>query len=234
MEIINVGTGTYNTYLIKLKKGYLMIDTGYPEGYKHFLKKIREKKIDLSEITYIFLTHTHDDHAGFLSELLNNSDAKVILNSEAVIRLKSGKNTDGKLTSRRAVICFKLLEILRKGEHKFPRTDRMDRYIVLNDKTRSYLEETLSAVILDLPGHTKDSIGLFFYDGPLFCGDAAMNGFPSVNRISIFIEDKDDYEKSWEVIIRCNPSSVYPGHGKPFTISDLSDHIQQLKKIKLR
>jgi flavorubredoxin len=39
MKIINVGNNTYNTYLIKLKIGYLMIDTGYPEGYDHFLKK---------------------------------------------------------------------------------------------------------------------------------------------------------------------------------------------------
>lgn len=234
MTIINVGNNTYNTYLVKLNTGYLMIDTGYPEGYKHFLKKIKEKKIDCSEISYIFLTHTHDDHAGFLSKLLSNSNAKVILNSEAVIRLKSGKNTGGWLTSRRAVICFKLLEILRKGEHKYPRTDLIDRYIVLNDETRPNVEKTLSAEILDLPGHTKDSVGIFFNDGSLFCGDAAMNGFPSVNRISIFIEDITDYEKSWEAIIKCNPSSVYPGHGKSFPVSDLSGYIKKLKKIKLR
>jgi metal-dependent hydrolase (beta-lactamase superfamily II) len=54
-----------------------------------FLKKIKKMKIDLSEIFYIFLTHTHDDHVGFFNKHLENSGAKVILNSEAVVRLKS-------------------------------------------------------------------------------------------------------------------------------------------------
>lgn len=33
METINVGNRVSNNYLLKLDKGYLLIDTGYPERF---------------------------------------------------------------------------------------------------------------------------------------------------------------------------------------------------------
>jgi len=42
-------------------------------------------------------------------------------------------------------------------------------------------------------------------DNNMFCGDAAMNGFPSLNRITIWAEDKNDFSKSWQIIICMKP-----------------------------
>jgi len=76
MKIINVGNMINNNYIIKLSKGYLLIDTGYPGQFENFKKRLRRHNIDIKEISYILLTHVHNDHAGFLNEVLNNSDAR--------------------------------------------------------------------------------------------------------------------------------------------------------------
>lgn len=234
MEVINVGNRINNNYIIKLKKGYLLIDTGYPEQFKNFCNKLRKHNIELKDISYILLTHAHDDHAGFLNEILDNSEAKVILHQQAVERLKKGQNVfKGGCTSYLALTFCRVMKLLGKGEHRFPPVDRSNRYIVLDDFTQPIIEEELSGQIINLPGHTIDSIGLLLKDGSLFCGDAAMNGIPSMNRIIIWIENLNDYMKSWKVMINCNPSKIYPSHGKPFDKTDLNKNLHKINKINL-
>lgn len=234
MEIINVGNRVNNNYIIKLDKGYLLIDTGYLEQFHSFSKKLRKHNIQLRDITYILLTHAHDDHAGFLNELLDHSDAKVILHHLAVDRLRVGQNSfDGGCSNYLALTFCKILKLFGKGEHRFAPVDRKDRYIIIDEVTQPIIEEVLTGSIINLPGHTIDSIGLILKDGSLFCGDAAMNGFPSLNRIIIWIENVKEYRKSWEAMINYNPSKIYPSHGKPFKIEDLKKNMHKLEKIKL-
>ena len=48
-----------------------------------------------------------------------------------------------------------------------------------------------------------------------------MNGFPSIKRTIIWIEDLEQYRQSWEKIMALKPAMVYPSHGKPFPATDL-------------
>lgn len=234
MEIVNVGNRVCNHYLVKLRHGYLLIDTGYQEQFKNFSRKLKEHHIQLKDISYIFLTHAHDDHVGFLNEVLDNSQAKVILHPLTVERLKQGQNSfEGGCSSYLALTACRIMKLLGKGEHRFPPVDRPERYIILDDSSKPWIEEQLSGKIINLPGHTIDSIGLLLKDGSLFCGDAAMNGFPSMNRVIIWIENLEDYQKSWEVMIKLNPTKIYPSHGKPFSKKDLEKYKRKLERIKL-
>ena len=83
------------------------------------------------------------------------------------------------------------------------------------------------------PGHTSDSISLKLGD-IIFCGDAAMNGLPSSKRLTIWIENTADFEKSWEQLISTDAETIYPAHGKPFSKSDLARYKGAISKIKLR
>ena len=65
-------------YLLETPMGIIAIDTGYPGGAKKFIRRF-VRRWPLSELKYIFLTHHHDDHAGFLADLLEAAGAKVIL-----------------------------------------------------------------------------------------------------------------------------------------------------------
>lgn len=66
MKIYNLGNRVVNNYLVSLDEdGYVLIDTGYADGFKGFTKKLEETGVTPKEIKYVFLTHAHDDHAGF-------------------------------------------------------------------------------------------------------------------------------------------------------------------------
>jgi len=53
MEIINAGNRINDSYLIKLQDGYLLIDTGYPEQFESFKKKLKKRNIDVKDIAYM-------------------------------------------------------------------------------------------------------------------------------------------------------------------------------------
>ena len=84
--------------------------------------------------------------------------------------------------------------------------------------------------VIDTPGHTTDHIALM-KDGILFCGDAAMNNFPGIHRVIIWIENLQQYIHSWETMISINPVMLYPAHGKPFHTTDLKKYLQSLNQI---
>ena len=95
--------------------------------------------------------------------------------------------------------------------------DRLDdRFIEITEDNRSKLEKILKGEILFTPGHTRDSISLKI-DNIVFCGDAAMNGFPSVNRFIIWIEDVLEFERSWNKLIFSGAELIYPAHGAHLT-----------------
>lgn len=70
-------------------------------------------------------------------------------------------------------------------------------------------------------------------DDVVFCGDAAMNGFPGVNRFIIWIEDVLEFERSWDKLISSDAKLIYPDHGTPFNATDLANHKEKIKSIKL-
>ena len=86
--------------------------------------------------------------------------------------------------------------------------------------------------VIETPGHTADHIAML-RDGILFCGDAAMNGFPSIRRVIIWIENVEQYRRSWAKMIAANATAIYPAHGKPFSPSDLKKYQNNLEHIRL-
>lgn len=70
MRLYNVGNRIVNTYVYETATGYIMIDTGYEASLASVERKLKQHQIKLSDLNYLFLTHAHDDHAGFLNELL--------------------------------------------------------------------------------------------------------------------------------------------------------------------
>ncbi len=233
-RITNLGNRISNVYLIEMREGYLLIDTGYQEQYEHFEADLKKHNISVEDIAYVFITHAHDDHVGFLKQLLDQSKAKVILHPEAVERLKVGQNSFHGGCSSVLSWCFcQLMKLFGKGEHRFQPVDDPNRYYVVTKDTKPAIEKILSAKIIELPGHTKDSIGLLFENRVLFSGDAVMNGIPSLNHVILWIENLKDYEASWNKMIGLDFKKVYPSHGKPFSKEQLIKKQPKLQKIRL-
>lgn len=234
MKIYNLGNRVVNNYLVSLDdSGYVLIDTGYAGSYPAFRRRLQKAGIRPEEIKYVFLTHAHDDHAGFLNEVLAVTAGRVILHPKAIGGLLKGQNSfEGGCSSRMAWLFCQLLALFGKGEHKYPplRKDYLDRMLTIDSPAFKAL--SLPFTVIGTPGHTADHIALL-QDGQLFCGDAAMNDFPTIRRTTIWIEDLAQYRQSWEKIITLNPNRIYPAHGRPFPVQDLKKFRSHLDHVRL-
>ena len=236
MKIVNIGNRVLNNYLVETDKGWVAVDTGYAGGMSRFMAGLRKNGISPQDIKYIFLTHAHDDHAGYLEELMQATGATVVMDSLAPERLLAGHNQwIGGCSGRLAKFFVSAMSLAGKGKHKFPAMDvRGIENVVLWDGTRQFLKEQgLPLTFVSLPGHTADHIGLLTAAGALFCGDAAMNGFPSVHHNIIWIEDLAAYRKSWNTMIESPAKEIYPSHGRLFPKQDLIRFYKHLEALKI-
>ncbi len=236
MDIYNVGNRVMNTYIYHALEDYIMIDTGYEHSLKNVEKRASKQGISLSEVKYVFLTHAHDDHAGFLNELLSKySGIKVIISNRAMPTLIKGQNSFvGGCSGLAALVFCEFMKLIGKGKHLFPAINKqnMDRFIEISPQNLADAENLLQGKILFTPGHTSDSISLKI-GNIIFCGDAAMNGLPSFKRITIWIEDKNAFQNSWNILIDEEADWIYPAHGKPFRRDNLRKYINHIPKVRL-
>ncbi len=232
MRIYNIGGYVIKNYLLETPKGIIAIDTGYPGGAQKF-RCCFEKRWPLSELKYIFLTHHHDDHAGFLGDLLKMTNAMVILHPLAIQALERGKSNEPPGAGYSSVPASLFGKI--KKDFSFPPVEPGNRAILVHNENEQVFEDMgLPVHILFLPGHTADSIGLFLPEtGLLFCGDAAMNAVISIARHTIWIEDAEEYGRSWDKMIALNPERIYPSHGIPFSPKDLIKYRHYMDGRKL-
>lgn len=92
--MFNAGNRIINTWLYPIQDGFVLIDTGYENGFKHFKKRISKFNIKIKDIRYIFLTHAHDDHVGFLNQILDESpNTKIVMHDKALEILYKGQNS---------------------------------------------------------------------------------------------------------------------------------------------
>lgn len=234
MEIRNAGNRIMNTWLYPVADGWVMVDTGYGSSYGSVLRKLR---IRPEEIRYIFLTHAHDDHAGFLEEwMTKHPHTQVIAHEKAIGGLRKGQNDfDGGCSTLGAFLFCRLMALLGNSEHRYPRLSEahLAKITTLNEDNIPRIEHALNGKILFTPGHTSDSVSLLT-DGNLFCGDAAMNGVPSSYHITIWVADKAAFEKSWETMLASGAKKIYPAHGSPFLPGKLAENKKFIAGLRLR
>lgn len=220
IRVHEIGSYVVRNYLLETPAGWIVLDTGYRDDEAVFCERF-EKLAPLDQIKYIFLTHAHDDHAGFLTSLLGKTNASLVLHSAAELQLATGRNATppGAGYSSRLASSFALV----KKEFGFPPVIPDERAIVLNSEAdQPFLALGLPLRIVFLPGHTSDSIALFNEETrELFCGDAAMNAVISRARHTIWIEDPAAFGQSWDKMIALKPSMLFPSHGNPFLPKDL-------------
>ncbi|MGI5910405.1 MAG: MBL fold metallo-hydrolase [Sphaerochaetaceae bacterium] len=232
IRIHEIGSYVVRNYLLETPRGIIAIDTGYPGDCDRFVRRF-EKVAPLSALTYIFITHHHDDHAGFLADLLARCDAKVVLHPLAIEPLSRGESLDhpdGGYSSVPASWFGKF-----KSDFTFPKVNLGDKAVIVGQETDQVFERLgLPIRILFLPGHTADSIGLFLTEtGQLFCGDAAMNAIISVAKHTIWIDDADAFGQSWDAMLATRPTRIYPSHGGSFSPKALVRHRHYMKGRKL-
>lgn len=217
IQIHEIGNYALRNYVLETPQGFIAIDTGYPKGLPTFMKRF-QKIAPLTALKFIFLTHAHDDHAGFLQALLEQTDASVVLHPDGLPELEAGENKvlpGAGYSNKLAAYTFGRI----KTQFSFPPVQLGSRAIIIENENHQFFQSLgLPLQILFLPGHTTDSIGLYDQSsGALFAGDAAMNAVISRGYHTIWIDNAQQFGASWDKMIALQPRKIYPAHGSPFS-----------------
>src|SRR5512138_3013333 len=92
MKPIVIPLSMSNVFLIPCSDGYLQVDTGYQHDYPAYRQQLARRGIAPSSIRWLVLTHHHDDHAGFLNELAQDTSVTIVAHEYARALLKTGRN----------------------------------------------------------------------------------------------------------------------------------------------
>lgn len=239
--MIKIKLSKTNCYLFKLTEGYMLLDTGYEYDKKLFLKRLKQNRITIDEIRYIFLTHHHDDHAGLLTFLVEqNSSICVIMHNDCAYYLTLGVNDKthgGGYMNRIVNILARLYKCFnKKWTFSFPKyiTREIDHIIKTEDDKILDKIGLNNSKILFTPGHTSDSVSLLINKN-CYIGDSAMNWlkWTGTPYATVFITNIDSYYNSWKKIINSDPQLLYPSHGEKFNIDKLKKNIYKIRQNQL-
>ena len=226
-RVLNLGTIFVNTYLIALKDGWLLVDTGYPFDYEHFLKKAKKNGIDLTSIRYVVLTHVHADHAGFLKRILEDTGASLICLPAEKERLASGVNEKNVYLSRPWLF---LVNRISASLSRYQTFEPVDITGAIDPETQPLAGEGITFFVLN--GHTDNDL-CFRVEDKLFVGDVVMNGIASSGHSPLWIEDNQALVQSWKILLATEGETLYCGHGKPFAKADLAPYVEKQATRKL-
>jgi glyoxylase-like metal-dependent hydrolase (beta-lactamase superfamily II) len=228
--------GISNVYLIRCEGGYLQVDTGYESNYRGYKKVLSLVGVKLHEIRYLFLTHHHDDHAGFLNELTSETDLTIICHEKARSLLFNGKNDKtsggGYINGMIKILAGIKMRFDPRWTLTFPPFTLREKDILISAGDDQLLRKIgIEGRILTTPGHCVDHIAIVLDNGDAFCGDAASSFLlPFGTRYAtLFMTNMEDAYRSWQKMLDARAQVIYPSHGKPFSAEKLRQNMGKYK-----
>jgi len=226
--------GMVNCYYLQHDEGNILIDTGYVHDKDLFLARLAKEGIAIDDISYILLTHHHDDHCGLVTYLLDhNSEIQLIMHPLCSNLTAKGCNA----TEYGGTWCSRLMKILMVSYEKF-NVKRSSTYPSFSGREHDLLLDFSHGpvlfhgyTIIPTPGHTPDSISLLDDKGNLFCGDGAANflQFAGTKYAPPIITNLQEFYETWKKLLDLSIQQIYPGHRKSFTTDKLEHNLYALK-----
>ena len=199
-----------NGYLVRTDAGYFLIDTGFSNKRADLEKELKRAGCQPGDLRLIILTHGDSDHAGNCAYLREKYAASIAMHRGESQAVESGDMfLSRKTKSWLARIIFPFTQLSVSNRFK------PDFYVENGDTLARY---GFDAQVLHLPGHTQGSIGILTADGELFCGDLLINDSGKPGAPSI-VDDWAAFDASIEKLKSYKINTVYPGHGKPFSMA---------------
>jgi len=200
IERIKCGNG--NVFLVSNGDNAILVDACRESYRDMILQKCRRKKVSL-----IILTHGHVDHiqnAAFLSSELN---APIAMNKGDYDLIRD--NWAQPMSARS--LLGKIILMLSKKSFESDKIEPFEPYLSLSDGY-SLDEYGIPATVIELPGHTKGSIGVKVEETDVIVGDALMNMiYPTKSPL---YDDKENVKTSAAKISALGNVMVHFGHGK--------------------
>lgn len=203
VEVHRIVSGNVNCYIVSGNGKAILIDTGRKKHREKILKKCKEYQVGL-----IVLTHGHMDHCQNAAYLADTLRIPIAMSEKDVNLIPDNKKQP--LAARTFLGKIVLSVSLNSFEKDTLEVFQPAICLKAGDSLREY---GIDAKIVDLPGHTKGSIGIEVEGDKLFVGDALMNMFyPTV---SMLYTDEQEMLASAQFIRELGERTIYFGHGKP-------------------
>lgn len=202
VKIHRIAGGNVNCYIVADNDKAILIDTGRKKYREKILEKCREFHVSL-----IVLTHGHMDHCQNAAYLANALHIPIAMNKKDMDLIPDNRKQflSAKTLLGKMVLSVSLSSFEKDSLEEFTPTI----YLKNGDDLSDY---GVDARVVELPGHTKGSIGIEV-EGNLFVGDALMNMFyPTVSMLYV---DEQEMLSSAEHISELGEKTIYFGHGKP-------------------
>ncbi|MFW9920869.1 MAG: MBL fold metallo-hydrolase [Candidatus Thorarchaeota archaeon] len=207
-----------NCYLLETDGGFILIDTGFAKSRQEIESILVESGCTPENLKLIILTHGDFDHTGNCAYLRSKYDCKVAMHYDDLGMVEKGDffwNRENRaITKALGRLMFSLMRMNLRME------DRFSPDLFLEDM-QDLSDMGMKARVIHVPGHSKGSIGILTDEGDFFCGDLFVNTkFPDRNNM---LSNASEYESSIRKVMNLGAISVYPGHGKPFLIQEISE-----------
>lgn len=202
VKIHRIVSGNVNCYIVADNEKAILIDTGRKKYREKILEKCKEFHVGL-----IVLTHGHMDHCQNAAYLANALHIPIAMNKKDMNLIPD--NTKQSLLAKTFLGKIVLSVSLSSFEKDSLEVFEPTIYLKNGDDLSDY---GMDAKVVELPGHTKGSIGIEV-DNNLFVGDALMNMFyPTVSMLYV---DEQEMLSSAKYISELGDKTIYFGHGKP-------------------
>ena len=202
-----------NSYLIKTQNGFILIDAGFKKRRAQLEKALEEAGCVHGDLKLIVLTHGHSDHLGNVAYIRDKYGSKVAAHRDEERMIESGNMFIDAENSLVVSIVGGLMKLFGLSDF-----ERFTPDIYLEDG-QNLSEYGFPATVIHTPGHSKGSISLLTEDGDLFCGD--IYGNDKKPEKTTIIQDQVTFDESVERIRSLEVHMFYPGHGTPFSTSQL-------------
>lgn len=205
---------TVNCYLVRAGDGFILIDTGRFSKRRFVEDELEQAGCQPGKLRLIILTHGDFDHCGNAAYLRTKFGSRIAMHPDDSGMVEHGDMFwNRKPPNRFFRILTGRLFRLHEADQFTP-----DIWLRENDTLSEY---GLDARVIELPGHSKGSIGILAASGDLFCGDLLAN--TDKPALWSMMDDAAAAGASLEKLKTLPVDTIYPGHGRPFPVETFPD-----------
>ena len=203
--------GVGRAYLYEEADRLTLIDTGVARSADRIFAAIESIGRKPNDLRQIVITHHHGDHIGSLADVVERTDAQVLVHALDAPVVRGDQRPSGPSTTG----AMRLLNPLLARATRPAASARVDRELADGDE----IDLDGGARVVHVPGHTAGSIAIYLPTRRmLFAGDAAVNAFglgPPSGPLGIFNEDRTQARQSFRKLAALDFDIACFGHGRP-------------------
>jgi len=204
-RVIQVLSVRSNVFLLSNGEKNLLIDTSTDYMWNLLVRRLA--KLNVENIDYLILTHSHWDHAANSNRIKEKYKTRVIIHKAEALYLTTGQNIVPDGTNFFSHVLMKMAKYLA------PKTGFTPcRYDYAVDVKYDLNDLGFNAYILHTPGHSPGSMSVIIDNEVALVGDCMFGVFKG-SVFPPFATDAAQMIESWGKLLATNCSVFIPSHG---------------------